>query len=175
MNNTADLELNRYTGPQTTSRRHHHNSFLGGETNFFENSSWSENIGAVEENGNQPFDGITDNNTSDSLSDPLLSSHPKSDDNDGAEVEIHAGRIGGGGEGGGKASIIVSIFNLANNVAGSGMLTLSSGKASGSGTGWVPSVLLVFLLAYAACHTFTLIGKSCEITGSRTFRDLWIS
>ena len=39
----------------------------------------------------------------------------------------------------GKASILTSVFNLANNVAGAGILTLAAGKASG--TGWVPSIL----------------------------------
>uniref|UniRef100_A0A7S2I5E6 Amino acid transporter transmembrane domain-containing protein n=1 Tax=Helicotheca tamesis TaxID=374047 RepID=A0A7S2I5E6_9STRA len=102
------------------------------------------------------------NHTS-SLATPLLSA-----EEGGSERREEAG-------GGGKATILVSIFNLANNVAGSGMLTLSSGKASGSGTGWIPSVLLVCLLASAACHTFSLLGRSCELTGSRTFRDLWVA
>ena len=38
----------------------------------------------------------------------------------------------------GKASITTSVFNLANNVAGAGILTLAAGKASG--TGWIPSM-----------------------------------
>jgi hypothetical protein len=35
-------------------------------------------------------------------------------------------------EQGGKASIATSIFNLSNNVAGAGILTLAAGKASGT-------------------------------------------
>ena len=71
----------------------------------------------------------------------------------------------------GKASIRTSIFNLANNVAGAGILTLAAGKASG--TGWVPSILTCIALAFCSAHTFILIGKACELTGEKTFKGLW--
>lgn len=71
----------------------------------------------------------------------------------------------------GKASILTSVFNLANNVAGAGILTLAAGKASG--TGWVPSILTCVTLAFCSAHTFVLIGKACEMTGERTFKGLW--
>ena len=70
-----------------------------------------------------------------------------------------------------KASIVTSIFNLANNVAGAGILTLAAGKATG--TGWIPSVLTCVTLAFVSAHTFTLIGKACDMTGQTTFKGLW--
>lgn len=69
------------------------------------------------------------------------------------------------------ASIATSVFNLANNVAGAGILTLAAGKASG--TGWIPSVAICLMLAAVSSHTFGLVGKSCELTGLDSFKDLW--
>lgn len=74
-------------------------------------------------------------------------------------------------EEGGKATIVTSVFNLANNVAGAGILTLAAGKATG--TGWVPSILTCVALAFCSAHTFILIGKACELTGEKTFKGLW--
>lgn len=75
------------------------------------------------------------------------------------------------GTGGSGATIAASVFNLANNVAGAGILTLAAGKASG--TGWVPSIAILLAIAYASSHTFYLVGKSMELTGCGTFKDLW--
>jgi len=72
----------------------------------------------------------------------------------------------------GNSSFCTSVFNLSNNVAGVGLLTLAAGKAAG-GTGWVPSIAICCSLAYASSHTFILIGKACEITGEKTFKGLW--
>ena len=69
------------------------------------------------------------------------------------------------------ASIRTSVFNLANNVAGAGILTLAAGKASG--TGWIPSILICLAIATVSSHTFSLVGKSCELTGLDSFKDLW--
>ena len=69
------------------------------------------------------------------------------------------------------ASIATSVFNLANNVAGAGILTLAAGKATG--TGWIPSIGICLALATVSSHTFTLVGKSCELTGLNSFKDLW--
>lgn len=69
------------------------------------------------------------------------------------------------------ASIATSVFNLANNVAGAGILTLAAGKATG--TGWIPSVVICIALAAVSSHTFALVGKSCEMTGLDSFKDLW--
>ncbi|CAB9528466.1 Putative sodium-coupled neutral amino acid transporter 10 [Seminavis robusta] len=71
-----------------------------------------------------------------------------------------------------KASVSTSIFNLANNVAGAGILTLAAGKAV-SGTGWIPSLAICLALAFCSAHTFILIGKACEMTNQQTFKGLW--
>jgi len=71
----------------------------------------------------------------------------------------------------GKASITTSVFNLANNVAGAGILTLAAGKATG--TGWIPSIVTCVTLAFISAHTFRLIGKACDLTGHNTFKALW--
>lgn len=73
---------------------------------------------------------------------------------------------------GGNASFAASVFNLANNVAGSGILTLSAGKAAGA-SGWIPSIAICCSLAYASASTFIMIGKACELTGERSFKGLW--
>ena len=72
----------------------------------------------------------------------------------------------------GKSSFMTSFFNLANNVAGVGLLTLSAAKAH-SETGWIPSIVICCSLAYASARTFVLIGKACELTGEQTFKGLW--
>jgi sodium-coupled neutral amino acid transporter 11 len=76
-----------------------------------------------------------------------------------------------GGEEAGTSTVPSSIFNLVNNVAGAGILTLSSGMARG--TGWVPAISTCLVLGAISSHTFCLIGKSCELTNSRDFKSLW--
>jgi hypothetical protein len=70
--------------------------------------------------------------------------------------------------GGGASTIPASVFNLVNNVAGAGLLTLAAGKAS-SNVGWIPAILIASYLAALSAHTFTLIGRACEITGESNF------
>jgi len=74
---------------------------------------------------------------------------------------------------GGKSSMVASIFNLVNNVAGAGILTLSSGVAKG--TGWVPALLICAGLGALSSHTFTLIGEACSLTDEVNFKGLWSS
>ena len=94
-------------------------------------------------------------------------------------INIRGGAIAGTGKraginksDNGNASLATSVFNLANNVAGAGLLTLSAGKAAG-GSGWIPSIAICGSLAYASAFTFILIGKACEITGEKSFKGLW--
>ena len=72
---------------------------------------------------------------------------------------------------GGKATIPASVFNLINNVAGAGILTLSAGMAGG--TGWVPAIAICALLGAISAHTFNTIGAACELTGEADFKGLW--
>ncbi|KAL3934575.1 MAG: hypothetical protein SGBAC_009740 [Bacillariaceae sp.] len=78
---------------------------------------------------------------------------------------------GGAQEQQGKASVIASVFNLVNNVAGAGILTLSAGMAGG--TGWIPAISICTILGGISAHCFSIIGESCELTGEKTFKDLW--
>ena len=68
----------------------------------------------------------------------------------------------------GKATIIASVFNLVNNVAGAGILTLSAGMAGG--TGWIPAISICTILGAISSHCFAIIGESCELTGEKTFK-----
>lgn len=68
----------------------------------------------------------------------------------------------------GKASIAASVFNLVNNVAGAGILTLSAGMAGG--TGWIPAISICTILGVISAHCFSIIGESCELTGEKTFK-----
>ncbi|OEU20517.1 Aa_trans-domain-containing protein [Fragilariopsis cylindrus CCMP1102] len=86
---------------------------------------------------------------------------------------------GGGGGGGGKtkttkkeSSIVSSVFNLVNNVAGAGILTLASGVAPG--TGVIPAIIICFTLGTLSGHCFSIIGDACELTGESDFKGLWM-
>jgi hypothetical protein len=70
-----------------------------------------------------------------------------------------------------KASTLSSVFNLVNNVAGAGILTLSAGMAPG--TGWIPAILICAILGVLSCHTFSIIGEACELTGEADFKVCW--
>ena len=71
----------------------------------------------------------------------------------------------------GSSSVSSSVFNLVNNVAGAGILTLPAGMARG--TGVVPSLLICICLGVLSSHSFNLIGESCRLTGARDFKTLW--
>eukprot|EP00591_Stephanopyxis_turris_P001867 CAMPEP_0195519780 /NCGR_PEP_ID=MMETSP0794_2-20130614/15463_1 /TAXON_ID=515487 /ORGANISM="Stephanopyxis turris, Strain CCMP 815" /LENGTH=472 /DNA_ID=CAMNT_0040648993 /DNA_START=162 /DNA_END=1580 /DNA_ORIENTATION=+ len=71
----------------------------------------------------------------------------------------------------GGSSTTASVFNLVNNVAGAGILTLAGGKASG--TGYIPALIICVGLSLLSAHTFSLIGTACEMTGEKTFAGLW--
>lgn len=82
-----------------------------------------------------------------------------SQDDDGDEGESSIG---------GKATMTTSVFNLVNNVAGAGILTLSAGMASG--TGWIPAILICAILGAIGGHCFAIIGDACELTGEEDFK-----
>jgi hypothetical protein len=72
---------------------------------------------------------------------------------------------------GGHASMASSMFNLVNNVAGAGILTLSAGKAAG--TGWIPAIVVCVVLGATSAYTFLLVGYACELTSESDFKGLW--
>eukprot|EP00539_Tryblionella_compressa_P013802 CAMPEP_0178817138 /NCGR_PEP_ID=MMETSP0746-20121128/1727_1 /TAXON_ID=913974 /ORGANISM="Nitzschia punctata, Strain CCMP561" /LENGTH=489 /DNA_ID=CAMNT_0020478213 /DNA_START=71 /DNA_END=1540 /DNA_ORIENTATION=- len=86
---------------------------------------------------------------------------------------IVAPQIRGGAEtiAEGKASILSSVFNLVNNVAGAGILTLASGMSPG--TGWVPAMMICAILGALSGHCFAIVGEACELTGEEDFKGLW--
>jgi len=73
----------------------------------------------------------------------------------------------------GKMPVSTSIFNLAKNILGGGMLALPAGMAAGQGTGWVTASLVVLLSGLGSAYTFFLVGKAAGITKSKDFRTLW--
>lgn len=75
---------------------------------------------------------------------------------------------GGDDEDDSKASMLASVFNLVNNVAGAGILTLSAAMASG--TGWIPAILISAVLGLLSAHCFAIIGSACELTGESDFK-----
>lgn len=76
---------------------------------------------------------------------------------------------GGGDESDGKgASLTASVFNLVNNVAGAGILTLPAGMASG--TGLIPAMAICAVLGLLSGHSFSIIGEACELTGEADFK-----
>ncbi len=75
---------------------------------------------------------------------------------------------GGSSDDEGKATIMASVFNLVNNVAGAGILTLSAGMASGSG--YIPAMLICAVLGALSGHSFSIIGDACELTGEVDFK-----
>jgi hypothetical protein len=77
-------------------------------------------------------------------------------------------RGGGGDKEEGKATILSSVFNLVNNVAGAGILTLAAGMASG--TGLIPAMLVCAVLGLLSGHCFSIIGEACELTGEADFK-----
>lgn len=96
---------------------------------------------------------------------------------DASSSSIHTGpkiveiRGGGGPKEEKKASISSSVFNLVNNVAGAGILTLSSGVAVG--TGWIPAIAICAALGALSAHCFSIIGEACELMGESDFKGLW--
>lgn len=78
---------------------------------------------------------------------------------------------GGGTDERKKTSIPSSVFNLVNNVAGAGILTLSSGVSVG--IGWIPAIAICATLGALSGHCFSIIGEACELTGESDFKGLW--
>lgn len=70
-----------------------------------------------------------------------------------------------------KSTMAASVFNLVNNVAGAGILTLSAGMAAG--TGWIPAIAICAGLGTIGSHCFAIIGEACEMTGESDFKVIY--
>lgn len=92
-------------------------------------------------------------------------------DNDGdSHADVFKGWVELDGDSSGS-TIAECCFNLVNNVAGAGLLTLSAGMARGVGA--VPAAALALGLGVLSAATFSMIGWSCEALGQTTFGGLW--
>ena len=80
-------------------------------------------------------------------------------------------RGGGANEQEKGMSSSASIFNLVNNMAGAGILTLSSGVARGTGS--IPAIVICSVLGFLSAHCVSMVGESCELTGESDFKGLW--
>mmetsp|Transcript_32334 Transcript_32334/g.42623 ORF Transcript_32334/g.42623 Transcript_32334/m.42623 type:complete len:515 (+) Transcript_32334:100-1644(+) len=68
------------------------------------------------------------------------------------------------------SSVLTTVINLVNNVAGAGLLCLSAGMAAG--TGFFPAVTICMILGLMSAHTFSMIGYSSYCTGEMDFKGL---
>lgn len=71
----------------------------------------------------------------------------------------------------GQSTILSSVFNLVNNVAGAGLLTLSAGMATG--TGYLTAMIICAILGLLSGHCFAIVGEACELTKQGDFKGLW--
>ena len=64
-----------------------------------------------------------------------------------------------------RTDVLGASFNLVNNVAGCGFLTLTAGAA---GTGYLPAIGLVAFLGAVSCGVVPVVGRGCaEVPGRR--------
>uniref|UniRef100_A0A7S2VQT0 Amino acid transporter transmembrane domain-containing protein n=1 Tax=Zooxanthella nutricula TaxID=1333877 RepID=A0A7S2VQT0_9DINO len=68
------------------------------------------------------------------------------------------------------------VVNLYKNIVGATVLSLAAGTAafSDSPGAVVPASVVTLAVAAACAYSFTLIARSCELTGTDTFRGAWV-
>lgn len=71
--------------------------------------------------------------------------------------------------------LLAMSMNLLKNIIGATVLSLASGVAAFSDrrAALVPATFLVLLVGLMTGYTFSLIVRSCELLGVRTFREAW--
>ena len=69
-----------------------------------------------------------------------------------------------------RTDVLGASFNLVNNVAGCGFLTLTAGAA---GTGYLPAIGLVAFLGAVSCGSFLLFGEDALRYQASDVRSLW--
>jgi len=70
------------------------------------------------------------------------------------------------------ASALATIFNLTKNILGTGVLSLSSGS---QGTGTIPAIAVLTIMAVLSTIMFIAIGKSCAATGQTTYKGVGVA
>ena len=68
------------------------------------------------------------------------------------------------------STIVATVLNIFNNVAGAGILTLAYGCR---GVGWIPATLTCLTIGGISGYTFYLVGASCDKVGAASFNELW--
>lgn len=68
-----------------------------------------------------------------------------------------------------KATVMSSIFNLANNIMGAGMLVLPWAMAQST---LIPGCLLMVMASFCSTSSLLMLGRCCEVTGAYTFKGL---
>lgn len=76
---------------------------------------------------------------------------------------------------GGSATILQEVFNLVKAIVGAGVLALPAGIASfgNAPSAMVPAVALITVIGILSGYGFALIGRTCALTGAKSFREAW--
>ena len=75
----------------------------------------------------------------------------------------------------GEASILNEITSLLKNIVGSGGLSLPAGIAA-FGNQWsavIPSIIVIFIMGVVNAYSFSLLGRVCSVTKSKTYGQAW--
>lgn len=80
-----------------------------------------------------------------------------------------------GASSGGQASVTEEIFNLVKAIVGAGVLSLPAGIAAfgNAPSAVVPAVALIVVIGMLSGYGFGLIGRSCALTKTTSYRDAW--
>lgn len=75
----------------------------------------------------------------------------------------------------GEATIGNEILNLVKNIVGSGGLSLPAGIATfgNAPSAIIPSILIIFIMGVVNAYSFSLLGRVCSVTKSKTYQDAW--
>ena len=75
----------------------------------------------------------------------------------------------------GRASVGNEITSLLKNIVGSGGLSLPAGIAA-FGNRWsavIPSIVVIFIMGIVNAYSFSLLGRVCSVTKSKTYGQAW--
>lgn len=76
---------------------------------------------------------------------------------------------------GGQGTISALMFNLVKSIVGAGVLSLPSGIAAfgNAPSAMLPAACLITLIGGLSGYGFSLIGRVCSFTDSKTYREAW--
>jgi hypothetical protein len=74
-----------------------------------------------------------------------------------------------------SATIGNEILNLVKNIVGSGGLSLPAGIAAfaNNPTALIPSIAVIFIMGLLNAYSFSLLGRVCAVTKSKTYQEAW--